>query len=82
MIENFCLLVGKGRSPHINQTFLFCGHFLLDTNMILSLKSTLIILYHTDINYDCQDKPRVSVSVSSDCDTRIMKRFESDLSED
>ena len=43
MIENFCLLVGKGRSPHINQTFLFCGHFLLDTNMIWSLKSTLIM---------------------------------------
>ena len=36
-------------------------------------------VYHTDIAYECQDKPMVSVSVSEDCDTGIMERFESDL---
>ena len=34
------------------------------------------------MGYDCQDKPRVSESVSGDYDTGKMERFESDLRED
>ena len=35
--------------------------------------------YHTDIAYDYQDKPRISVSISSDCDTEKIEGFECDL---
>ena len=54
--------------------------------MIWSLKSTSTFSYLTDNAYECQGKPRVSVSVSGDCDTGkkegFDKKSENDLSED